>query len=388
MANHALSREELIRLVRNVFHPTDQEAGLALITDVPRELDNDRPMWARRRAMVGQWAVRLREAQDELGFPVHLFAYADVGHGNADLPCEAYRIQGGEVPDVASQLKGLDSVAFSQVFASHSMFLAPTEYSTTAPLKVAARQYPFRGATMPGFNAEMLPALKLDYEVIGRRVKLLAQLMQKASAADIEMLAGETVHTLHLDLRYRTAHASGGLQHKMGEVGNLPSGEAYMTPYEGERDMEPSLTQGTLPVQFDDGLVVYEIRQNKAVAVFGDNPAACRERVLIESEPAYANIAELGLGVLADFGVQPIGELLLDEKLGLHIAFGRSEHFGGVVGPAQFSRPDAVVHIDRVYLPSTQPLVKVLRVSLTLESEELPLMEGYHYVLDPARWGW
>lgn len=388
MEQQALSRTDLIRLVRKVFNPTTTEAGLVIITDVPNQPGKDRPMWAQRRTMVGQWAGLLQEAQDELGFPVHLFAYADVGHGNADLPCEGYRIVGGKVPDLASQLKGLESVPFTQIFAANSMFLAPTEYSTTAPLKMAARQYPFRGATMPGFNAEMLPALKLDYEVIGRRVKLLADLMQKASAADIEMEAGGMLHRLHLDLRYRPAHASGGLQHKLGEVGNLPSGEAYMTPYEGERDSEPSLTQGTLPVEFPDGLVVYEIRHNKAIAVYGEGAAAQRERELILAEPAYANIAELGLGVLSDFGVQPIGELLLDEKLGLHIAFGRSEHFGGIVGPAQFSRPEAVVHIDRVYLPSTQPRVNVLRVTLTLESETLPLMDGYKYVLDPARWGW
>jgi hypothetical protein len=56
--------------------------------------------------------------------------------------------------------------------------------------------------------------------------------------------------------------------------------------------------------------------------------------------------------------------VLLDEKLGLHIAFGRSDHFGGQVGPEQFSTPDAVIHIDRVYLPSLQPRIHVSRVEL------------------------
>ena len=61
---------------------------------------------------------------------------------------------------------------------------------------------------------------------------------------------------------------------------------------------------------------------------------------------AIRSYYELGLGVLAAFGVKPIGKVLLDEKLGLHIAFGRSEHFGGRVGPGNFSSPDAVIHID------------------------------------------
>ena len=64
------------------------------------------------------------------------------------------------------------------------------------------------------------------------------------------------------------------------------------------------------------------------------------------------------------FGVEPCGEILLDEKLGLHIAFGRSDHFGGQVGAAQFSQPEAVVHIDRIYLPGLQPRVVPQRVDL------------------------
>ncbi len=383
-----LSRSELVLLVQRVFNPGDKEAGLAIITDVPRDSGKDRSDWVERRQMAGSWALELQAAQQELGFPVHLYAYADVGHGNADLPCEGVLITDGRVPDLASGLSGREGTPFTQIFASHSMFLAPTEYSTTAPLKMAARQYPFRGATMPGFNAAMLPALKLDYGVIGRRVKVLAELMNRATGADLQMEVAGARYELHLDLRYRPGHASGGLQHKLGEVGNLPSGEAYVTPYEGERDGDPSLTAGTLPVQFGDGMVLYRIQGNKAVEVMGDNAAARRERDLVAKEPAYANIAELGLGVLSDFGVQPIGELLLDEKLGLHIAFGRSDHFGGVVGPAQFSSPAAVVHIDRVYLPSTQPDVTVRHLTFTLESETVQVLDGYNYVLDPTRWGW
>ena len=56
--------------------------------------------------------------------------------------------------------------------------------------------------------------------------------------------------------------------------------------------------------------------------------------------------------------------MLLDEKLGLHLAFGRSEHFGGQVGPSQFTRPEAVMHQDHVYLPEIQPRVIAAEVVL------------------------
>jgi hypothetical protein len=78
--------------------------------------------------------------------------------------------------------------------------------------------------------------------------------------------------------------------------------------------------------------------------------------------------------------VKPIGEILLDEKLGLHLAFGRSDHFGGQVGPAQFSSHDAVIHIDRVYVPETQPDVKVVAVDLQMgDGTTVPLMRDGAY---------
>ncbi len=79
--------------------------------------------------------------------------------------------------------------------------------------------------------------------------------------------------------------------------------------------------------------------------------------------------------MLADLGVEPIGQLLLDEKLGLHLAFGRSDHFGGHVGPADFSRPEAVIHQDHVFLPELQPRVVPARVELVMpDASRLELM--------------
>ena len=186
---------------------------------------------------------------------------------------------------------------------------------------------------------------------------------------------------LTLDLRHRQGHASGGLFPDNGVAGNLPSGEAYIVPYEGEREGEPSASSGWLPVQFGDEVVLYRIDGNRAVEVLPGGAAATQEAALLTREPAYGNLAELGLGVLAAFGVRPIGELLLDEKLGLHIAFGRGDHFGGRVGPRDFSGPAAVVHIDRVYVPECQPRVAVESVDLLFPAgERLALMRDGDYL--------
>jgi hypothetical protein len=86
--------------------------------------------------------------------------------------------------------------------------------------------------------------------------------------------------------------------------------------------------------------------------------------------------------VLADFGIHPVGKILLDEKLGFHIAFGRSEHFGGAVGPDDFSSPSEVVHLDRIYIPATQPRITVKSLVLLYEDGrgEIILEEGKYLI--------
>jgi leucyl aminopeptidase (aminopeptidase T) len=236
---------------------------------------------------------------------------------------------------------------------------------------------------MPGFSRAMLPALKLDYTVIGARVDRLAGLLERAEGCAMDFAAAGRQHHLHLDLRHRPAHASAGVFPTAGVAGNLPSGESYIVPYEGERAGDPSRTEGELPVQFGADIVVYEVRANRAVAVLTDNAASRAEAKNLAEEPAYGNIAELGLGVLGDFGLEPTGEILLDEKLGVHIAFGRSEHFGGQVGPGSFSSPDKVVHIDRVYIEALQPQVRIERAVLEFAGgEELLLMADNRYCIE------
>jgi hypothetical protein len=140
-----------------------------------------------------------------------------------------------------------------------------------------------------------------------------------------------------------------------------------------------------LPVEFSGEVLVFAIEANRAVAVRPAatlGPAWKDEADHLRREPAYGNMAELGFGVLSDFGIGPVGEGLLDEKLGLHVAFGRSDHFGGRTGPASFSRPEEVIHIDRIYIPATQPRVSVYSVVLRYPdgSDEVVMNDGRYRI--------
>ena len=378
--NERLSGDELVALVRRVFQPRENEKGLAILVDLPDEQVPDNEDWIARRAIAVDWTAELRAHEAELGLKTTLVLYRNVHTNNGDLPQRCWIHQGGPLPTSANSLDASASIAFVDMFAANPILLVPTQFSATAPLKIAAKKYPIRAATMAGFRHDMVPALRLDYTEVNRRVNYLKQLLDRATGADFRFVYPGGEALLHLDLRFRSAHASGGLLPNPGAAGNLPSGEAYIVPFEGET--EPSLSAGELPVQFGNELVRYRIVGNKAVEVLTQGPASRAEAEHLAREPAYGNLAELGLGVLAGFGVKPIGKVLLDEKLGLHIAFGRSEHFGGQVGPAAFSSPEAVIHIDRVYVPETQPDVLVKRVNLVMEDgQALALMRDGQYVV-------
>ena len=385
-----LTSEDLRLLIQRVFQPTDADRGLAILVDLPdaRLADNDN--WSQRRAMAAEWFLALQQEQEALGLErLTLAWYRNAGGNNADLPATYHPGDGHTVYHSADDLPS-DPVGFDLLFRTHTMVLAPTELSATAPLKVATREaeaagHGFRAATMPGFLPSMIPALRLDYELINRRVNMLAGLLDRAERADFLFRTAHGSHQLILDLRHNQGHASGALFPGNGIAGNLPSGEAYIVPYEGNLKGDASRSEGILPVQIDGEVVLYQIVANKAVKVLSEGPVSGIEAERIAREPAYANLAELGLGVLGDFGLQPTGSILLDEKLGLHIAFGRSDHFGGSVRPQDFSSPDAVIHLDRVYIPETQPDVQVSRVTLRGPDLEREIIrDGVFQGLDQA----
>jgi leucyl aminopeptidase (aminopeptidase T) len=383
-----LSAGELVSLVKHVFRPTAQDEALAFLVDLPDETIPDNPKWEARRTLAGIWAKQLDQEKEKIGInSVKLFCYKNTHNNNADLPLAAWLHEFVTIPSKASDLAEIHHTSFNSIMSSHNLIIALTEFSASAPLKVAARTYHFRAASMPGFTTEMIPALRLDFTAITARVNHLKMLLDESEAAEIVFRVGEeNSMILRVDLRHRLAHSSTGLFHEPGIVGNLPSGEAYIVPYEGERENDISRTCGLLPVQFNEEVVVYEVRENRAVSIISYGEVSLRESDRLNREPAYGNIAELGFGVLDDFGLEPIGENLLDEKLGLHIAFGRSDHFGGQVGPSRFTSPEAVVHIDRVYLNKIQPKIAVESVRLLRPSGQwLPLMAHGKY-LEPAKY--
>jgi leucyl aminopeptidase (aminopeptidase T) len=330
---------DLERLLVDVFEPVAGEKA-AVMVDLPTPSCPDHPEWKERRRMAEEWRAGLEKLGRKTGFEVlPLVTYAATGSNGADLPSDV-------------EARG-EKVAMASILDRCSLVLAMTEYSATAPLTDVCKRRPgadvFRAASMPGIMKRMeQTSLAADYREVARRCRILKEAFQTADRAEVEFSTG---HRCLFDLRFRVCEADDGYLHRDKSddlpVINLPSGETFEVPYEGEKPGVPSRTTGHLPVSDGDEIVVFRVGGNRIVEVIGGGPAAERRRRYFAEDPVRGNIAELAFGCNERAVVT--GNVLEDEKAGFHWAFGRSDHLGGVVGVAAFKSPATVVHQDIVY---------------------------------------
>lgn len=326
-----MSHFNLLKLLQDVFAPDEQDTAIVMV-DVPVNPADDNIDWKERRAMAAEWLEHLSLLRVRT---LPLLMYQATGANNGDLPMHG--------------LQDNVSVPMEKTLSTATLIIAMTRYSATAPLSMLTRKYPsIRAASMPNVLRRMeKSALAADYKLVAKKATALADWLDHAQSCNITFSTG---HQLTMDLRYRVAHADDGICHrdKQGfRVINLPSGEAFIVPYEGEKEHEPSRTEGQIPLFWKGNIYILNVTQNRIGTIEGQGP----DRAWLEShfdvDPARRNIAELGLGC-NDHAIIT-GNVLEDEKAGFHWAYGRSEHLGGTVSPASFRDPANVVHHDVVY---------------------------------------
>jgi len=326
---------DLKKLLIDVFDPEEGERVLVM-TDEPNGNQQDTADWKDRREMAAEWRDVFEELGKVRGFEVlPLLVFEATGTNNADLPGRA-RL-------------GSEEVDLQETLGKATLVIAMTEFSATAPLSVLAdANEDFRAASMPGVERRMeKTALAADYSKVAARCKAIEEIMRPAILCEVLFSTG---HRCCFDLRQREPEMDDGFlpRGKKGDrIINLPSGETFEVPYEGEREGMPSWTAGTIPVIEDGELVLFHVAANQIIMVEGDGQAAARYAAFFDEDPARANIAEVAFGV--NDKAEVTGCVLEDEKAGFHWAFGRSDHLGGVVGVEDFERPENVVHQDIVY---------------------------------------
>lgn len=324
----------LTKLFLDVFDPQPGECA-AVMVDLPHDEIRDNTGWQARRDMACRWRDALEALGNDRGFDVlSLIEFEATGGNNAQLP--------------ASGRQNGKRVDLEEIFARATLLLAMTEFSASAPLIESTRKHSrLRVASMPRVSPEMeKSALAADYAHVARSCGRLRDRLAAAAFADFEFSTGDR---FRFDFRFRQPEVDDGrlpINVAPPRLINLPSGEAYVAAYEGERGM-PSLTAGVMPIPWNGEIVPVRIASNHVEEVIGTTAAVGDLRNFLFTDPARRNVAELGLGC------NPIarvwGNVLEDEKAGPHIALGRSEHLGGSVGPDAFLNARNVWHEDFVY---------------------------------------
>jgi hypothetical protein len=308
-----------IQMFRDVFAPRSGETVLFLI-DTPNPDNPDTTSWAARRRMAQEWCEAFKQMGVENHFSVGMEEYTATGRHGAPIP--------ERIVEKARR---------------SNLVIAMTEYSASSSLKSVCdhRDTITRCASMPQVEKRMEEtAFRADYAEIQHFAAVLERMLNDAVGAEITF---STHDTLYLDLRYRTAGSDRGDCRETGQFINFPSGEGAKVPYEATGEEAPqsgrSRTEGILPVDYDGELVRFVVKDNRITEVIGEGKEAARMRVFFEENRTRRNIAELGMGCNPKAVIS--GNVLEDEKVGLHIAYGTSAHLGGKV--------ESDVHQDIVY---------------------------------------
>jgi hypothetical protein len=360
---------QLQRLLTDVFHPEPGEVVL-VACDLPHGELADHEIWRDRRAMAAEWREAFAALGAAGGFTTRpLLGFAATGANGADLPARA--TAGGRELAMEEELLGCTLAAFL------------TEYSATAALDAyCRRKEDFRAASLPGLERRMeQSALLADYGEVARRCGILDECLKGADRMEVDFSSGERCV---FDLRWRKAEVDDGYlpRFKPGDrIINLPSGETFVVPYEGERAGEPSRTAGELPVALGAERIVLVVRENRIGEVRGNGPEAAKLREYFALDATRRNIAEVAFG--CNDRAVVTGNTLEDEKAGFHWAYGRSDHLGGVIGVKDFDSPANVVHQDIVYA-SGSPIQVARAVVVGPSGSREVIRDGAYVVFDRA----
>src|SRR5512139_209609 len=274
--------------------------------------------------------------------PLRAIGYA-LRQAAADLHTEVLLVEilprktNGEEPppQVAELMKAVD------------VALCPTSKSLThTDARRAASEKGVRIGTLPGVTEEiMIRCMNADYHRIAERTFKLCALLEQASTIRVKAPGGTDVT---LPVEGRKAHASSGLFRERGQWGNLPTGEAYLAPLEGQANGIVVVDGSMAGVGLVSDPIPIAIANGYATTIEGGEEA---KRLLELFEPHgkdARNVAEFGIGT-NDRAILT-GVILEDEKVmgTIHLAFGDNKSMGGTVRVA--SHLDGLVTHPTVWL--------------------------------------
>lgn len=198
-----------------------------------------------------------------------------------------------------------------------------------------------RFASLPHFDPDMFQtSMTVDWEALADRTSRLVHAVNDAEWLHVTTPNGTDMTICKID---RHAEGDDGLLTAPGSFGNLPAGEAYLAPLEGE-------SYGVMVIEWGPTSKLSEplrliVENGIVVRIDGFDPLRSRLEAKFAENANCRNIAELGIGT-NDKASRPDNVLEAEKILGtIHIALGDNTGFGGVVS--------APFHEDYVFYQPT-----------------------------------
>jgi len=249
----------------------------------------------------------LRHAANDLGHEVMLVEILPRKTNGAEPP-----------PQVAELMTKADVV------------LCPTSKSLThTDARRAASAAGVRVATLPGVTEEiMIRCMNADYRRIAERTHAICTMMEKTEMIRVQAPAGTDIR---LPIAGRRAHASSGLFRERGQWGNLPTGEAYLAPLEGQSNGVVVVDGSMAGVGLTSSPIRIVVKGGYATDITGGREAVQLIALVDPHGRDGRNVAEFGIGT--NDRAQITGVILEDEKVmgTIHVAFGDNKSMGGTV---------------------------------------------------------
>lgn len=215
-----------------------------------------------------------------------------------------------------------------------------------------------RCASLPHFDPAMFQtSMAVDWPALADRTARLVAAVNRAEWIRVTTPNGTD---MLICKQGRDAGGDDGLLTAPGSFGNLPAGEAYLAPLEGQSHGSMVIEWGaTARLEQPLRLIV---EKGVVVAIEGDDPFRRRLEEKFSENTNCRNLAELGIGT-NDKASRPDNVLEAEKILGtIHMALGDNSGFGGTVS--------APFHEDYVFYRPT------LTAIMADASEQLIIEDG------------
>lgn len=288
------------------------------------------------------------EVKRDIGVALHE-AGKDLSKESILVEIHSREINGQEPPDMIAELMQKADVVVCPTHKS----LTHTEARRNAVKKGV------RVGTMPGINIDtMVRCLSADYDKVIKLTNFIAEKLKGVSTIRVVTEKGTDIS---MPVKGRQVIPSTGVLRNKGESGNLPSGEVYLAPWEGQSNGKVVIDGSMAGLGMLDEPIAINVRDGYAEEISGGVQAEQLASMLDKSGRDARAVAEFGIGT--NYKAKLTGMILEDEKVfgTIHIAFGNNLTMGGNI--AVNSHLDGLVTAPDVYFDDEAIMLKGKMIS-------------------------